>query len=1021
MTESTYNQLQISESLAEQIALDYFQIEGKAKDLPGEIDFNYKISTSSQSYILKISRPDISNDYLTFQDELLHHLEKNKPDFNYPKSFRDDAENGIFDYIDEYGQKRKIRLLNWIDGHLYSSIKPKSDKLRFSLGQRCGQITNSLQNFNHQLAVRTFDWDLANALWVEQYLGLFSEKELQIVSFFIERFKNLQLHYQNLRKSTIHNDANDNNIIVSNDLQNPTVEAIIDYGDSVYSQVINDLSVVLAYGIMDFEQPLGASKAIVAGYHENFPLLDEELQVLYTTTAMRLVISVTKSAINKKKEPENNYLLISEKSAWQLLEQWMNISESYAYYTFRSACGMEACKPNVLFTEYAKNTDWKIENLIPASQNLEITPLDLSIASTFVGNFSNYINSAELDNKINRLISEKDILLVGGYGEVRPFYTTDAFKIKTNEGYEHRTIHIGVDFWTKPNTSIHTLEDGEIFGCFNNDYPKDYGPTLILKHQVKSLEFYTLYGHLTKGSLENKFVGQKIKKGDKIAEIGFFEENGNWAPHLHFQIILDMLGYKTDFIGVSSPTNWDIFSSICPDPNLLFKNDILASKKRIDQLEQINYRKQHLGKSLSLSYEKPLKIVRGKMQYLIDEFGQKYLDTVNNVAHVGHEHPKVVEAGQQQMSILNTNTRYLNDEILQFAEELLKTFPPELSVLHFVNSGSEANELAMRMAKAITGEKDIIALEIGYHGNTQGCIDISSYKFDGKGGKGCPENTHIVPLPDAFRGIYQGENTGSKYAQHVEETIQKIQTKGRNVAAFIAESIVSCGGQIDLPEGYLQEAYKYVREAGGVCISDEVQVGFGRVGKAFWGFQLHDVVPDIVTMGKPIGNGHPLAAVVCTRAIADAFANGMEYFNTFGGNPVSCTIGKTVLEVIKEEKLQENALEIGKYLKKQLKELQNKFPILADIRGEGLFLGIELTDKNKNPLPEKTNYLANRMKDYKILMSVDGPQHNVLKIKPPMCFSKDNADYLLEVLELVLEEKFGLFEEKFEIKTAVLH
>lgn len=1006
MTESTYQQLQISEPLAEKITFDYFQIKGKAKVLPGEIDFNFKISTATKSYILKISRPDIELDYLTFQDELLRHLERNKPDFNYPKAFRDEVENGIFDYVDTFGQKRKIRLLNWIEGNLFSSVNPKSDNLRFSLGQRCGQITNSLQSFNHQLAIRTFDWDLANALWVEQYLGLFSEKELQIVSFFVEKFKNIQPYYQNFRKGTIHNDANDNNIIVSNDLENPSVEAIIDYGDSVYSQIINDLSVVLAYGIMDFEQPLEASKAIVAGYHKSFPLLDKELRVLYVTTAMRLVISVTKSAINKKKEPENEYLLISEKSAWQLLEQWMNISEDFAYYTFRNTCGMVACKQYELFTKYAKTTNWSIEELIPTSQNLEITPLDLSIASTFVGNFSNYINSDKLDNKINQLISEKDVLLVGGYGEVRPFYTTDAFKIKTNEGYEHRTIHIGVDFWTKPNTAIHALEDGEIYGCFNNDHPKDYGPTLILKHQVEHLEFYTLYGHLTKSSLIDKFVGKKIKKGEKIAEIGFSTENGNWAPHLHFQVILDMLGHQTDFIGVSSPSNWVIFSSICPDPNLLFKNPILTSKKQNSQLEQINFRKKYLGKSLSLSYDEPLKIVRGEMQYLIDEFGQKYLDTVNNVAHVGHEHPKVVQAGQQQMSILNTNTRYLNDEILQFAEELLKTFPPELSVLHFVNSGSEANELAMRMAKAMTGEKDIIALEIGYHGNTQGCIDISSYKFDGKGGKGCSENTHIVPLPDAFRGIYQGENTGTKYAQHVGQAIKNLQSKGRNVAAFIAESIVSCGGQIDLPEGYLQEAYKFVREAGGVCISDEVQVGFGRVGKTFWGFQLHNVVPDIVTMGKPIGNGHPLAAVVCTRAVADAFANGMEYFNTFGGNPVSCAIGKTVLAVIKEDKLQENALEVGEYLKNQLKILQKTFPIIADVRGKGLFLGIELVDENKTPLPDQTNYLANRMKDFKILMSVDGPQHNVLKIKPPMCFSTDNVDYMLEVLEKVLGESF---------------
>ena len=411
--------------------------------------------------------------------------------------------------------------------------------------------------------------------------------------------------------------------------------------------------------------------------------------------------------------------------------------------------------------------------------------------------------------------------------------------------------------------------------------------------------------------------------------------------------------------------------------------------------EIIAYRKTHLGKSLSLSYNEPLKIVRGSGAHLIDNKGRKYLDTVNNVAHVGHEHPRVVSAGQQQMGILNTNTRYLSENINEFAKELLSTFPEELSVVHFVNSGSEANELALRMAKVYTGQKDMIAVEIGYHGNTNGSVDISSYKFDGKGGSGAPKYTHIVPLPDTYRGIYIRENSGSLYAKHVHEQIDKIQAKGRNVAGFICESILSCGGQIELPKDYLKLAYESVRNAGGLCIADEVQVGCGRVGSHFWGFQLHDVIPDIVTIGKPIGNGHPLAAVICTQKVADSFANGMEYFNTFGGNPVSSAIGREVLRVIKDEHLQENALTVGNYLKKGLRKLQKDFLIIGDIRGQGLFLGFELVDKNKNPLTEKASYLANRMKDFAILMSTDGKDNNVLKVKPPMVFSKENAEELL--------------------------
>jgi 4-aminobutyrate aminotransferase-like enzyme len=438
----------------------------------------------------------------------------------------------------------------------------------------------------------------------------------------------------------------------------------------------------------------------------------------------------------------------------------------------------------------------------------------------------------------------------------------------------------------------------------------------------------------------------------------------------------------------------------------LFHIKNLQTKKSTSNEELIGYRKQHLGKGLSLQYKEPLKIVRGEGVYLLDELGRKYLDTINNVAHVGHEHPTVVKAGQEQTAILNTNSRYLHENINLLAKEILATLPPELSVVHFVNSGSEANELAIRMAKTVTGKEDVIASQVGYHGNTNICIDISSYKFDGKGGTGTPEHTHIFPLPDAFRGKYRGKNTGEKYAEEVQKCIDRIHQKGRGVSALIVEPIISCGGQIELPKGFLSKAYAAVRKAGGLCISDEVQVGCGRLGTSFWGFQLHNVLPDIITIGKPIGNGHPLAAVVCTEAVANSFANGMEFFNTFGGNPVSCAIGTAVLQTVKKEKLQENALEVGTFLKEQLLNLAKDFPIIGNVRGQGFFLGIELVDAQKKPLPIQTDYLINRMKDHRILMSSDGLDHNVLKIKPPLTFTKENAKEVIFYLHKIFGEDF---------------
>jgi 4-aminobutyrate aminotransferase-like enzyme len=468
--------------------------------------------------------------------------------------------------------------------------------------------------------------------------------------------------------------------------------------------------------------------------------------------------------------------------------------------------------------------------------------------------------------------------------------------------------------------------------------------------------------------------------------------------------MLSLLDYTTDFPGVAYANQKAIWKSICIDPNTLFRIKNLCSKKSASNEELITYRKKHLGKGLSLHYKEPIKMVRGEGVFLLDQLGRKYLDTVNNVAHVGHEHPTVVKAAQQQVAILNTNSRYLHKNINLITQEILDTLPPELSVIHFVNSGSEANELAIRMAKTVTGKQDVIASEVGYHGNTNTCVAISSYKFDGKGGKGAPAHTHIFPLPDTFRGKYSGENASLHYAEEVQKCIDRIHKRGDGVSALIVEPIISCGGQIELPEGFLSMAYTAIRKAGGVCISDEVQVGCGRLGEAFWGFQLHNVIPDIITIGKPIGNGHPMAAVVCTEAIANSFANGMEFFNTFGGNPVSCAIGTAVLQTVKKEKLQENALKVGAYLKQQLFNLAKDFPIIGDVRGQGFFLGIELVDAQKKPLPKQTDYLINRMKDHGILMSSDGLDHNVLKIKPPLVFSKENAQQLLWYLRKILAE-----------------
>jgi len=427
-------------------------------------------------------------------------------------------------------------------------------------------------------------------------------------------------------------------------------------------------------------------------------------------------------------------------------------------------------------------------------------------------------------------------------------------------------------------------------------------------------------------------------------------------------------------------------------------DELLAARRRV------------IGRNVSIGYRRPLHIVGGSMQYLFDADGRRYLDAYNNVPHVGHCHPRVVDAAERQMRLLNTNTRYLHEHLERYAERVTATLPEPLSVCYFVNSGSEANELALRLARAYTRQRDLIVLEAAYHGNTTTLIDISPYKFNGPGGEGQPPWVQVVPLPDVYRGGDRARRqaddprTGIAYADAVSAAIDRVRAGGSGLCGFIAESCPSVGGQIMLPPAYLATVYEHVRKAGGVCIADEVQTAYGRIGSSFYAFEDQKVVPDIVVLGKPIGNGHPIGAVVTTREIAESFDNGMEFFSTFGGNTVSCAVGLAVLDVVEEEKLQAHASRVGAHLLERLRPLVERAPLVGDVRGSGLFIGVELVRDRETlePATPEASDVVNRLREEGILIGTDGPHHNVLKIRPPMRFTIEDADVLASSLDLAL-------------------
>ena len=416
----------------------------------------------------------------------------------------------------------------------------------------------------------------------------------------------------------------------------------------------------------------------------------------------------------------------------------------------------------------------------------------------------------------------------------------------------------------------------------------------------------------------------------------------------------------------------------------------------------LDRRRQLMGSAYRLFYDEPVHLVRGEGVWLWDADGCRYLDMYNNVPHVGHCHPRVVEAICQQARLLNTHTRYLHENVVDLAERLTDKLPQALDTAMFCCTGSEANELALRIARTVTGGTGIVVTDFAYHGNTQAIYEITT--------ESCPPEERpdyvvTVPSPDTYRGRYRGEDAADRYASHAGDAIDLLQRRGIRPAAFVVDTIVSSGGVVSPPPGYLRKVAEIIRAAGGLFIADEVQPGFGRTGRNFWGFEADDFVPDIVTMGKPMGNGHPVSAVVARSELVSEFGAHGRYFNTFGGNPVSCAAALAVLDVIEEEGLQRNALDIGTRLVDGLWQLAERHGCIGDVRGSGLFLALELvTDRDdRSPATELAARIVNDMRHRGVLTSSIGPDANILKLRPPMVLSAEDADHMLATLDASLD------------------
>lgn len=987
------------------LAREHFGVEGRVKPLPSERDQNARlIAADGREFVLKIANPAEDPDQIALQNATMRHLESvGMAGIPRVVPTLDGADHAV---VPVAGRPARMRLVTWVAGVPLAETARTPAQLR-ALGAFMGRMARSMQGFGHPAAFRPgFPWSLDQVRQLAGHVEDIADpgRRAMVGALFTRYAAFIAPRLPGLRAGVLHQDANDWNVITA--AEDPDrIAGLIDFGDMCHGRVVNELAITLAYAVLDAPDLYAALWSVISGFVAEFPLTEGEADVVFDLMRMRLAGSVCISSRQSRLHPGNEYLLISQGPAFAALERMGRIDAEFLVALCRKAAGFEAVA-GVGALRAALEAAEVRPILRPDPRCLPRMALPTDGRLPGMPAFSD--RAFDTWFAVQRPASvpaDLPFLGFGAWGEKRSVYTSAQFADAASE--ERRTRHLGIDIFAPAGTGLHAALDGVVHSVTYNADPLDYGHTLILRHHLAGRQFFTLYGHLA-GTLSGLVQpGQAVKAGDLIAHFGDWHENGGWAPHVHFQIMSSMLTQSGNFFGVGHDSLWPVWADICPDPNLILRVEPESFTIDPEPPEAIlAHRRRVIGRSLSVSYREKLKIVRGRGAWLIDHTGRRHLDTVNNITHVGHCHPHVVAAQARQAAELNTNTRYLHGLMPALADRIAATMPGNLSVVTFVNSGTEANELALRIARTALGKKDTVVLDWAYHGNSGGTVEISPYKFKRKGGFPQPDSLQVASFPDPYRGPHRGADSGPAYAADLDRCLDAVAARtGDGAASFIAESLSGVGGQVVLPAGYLAGVYDRVRARGGICIADEVQCGFGRVGSAFWGFQLQGVVPDIVVLGKPIGNGHPLAAVVTTPELADRFANGMEYFNSFGGNPVSMAVGHAVLDVIEAEDLQVKALATGERLMAGYRRLAERFPVIGDVRGSGLFVGVELVSDRDARTPDAAaaDAVVDVLRGRGILSSTDGPDDNVLKIKPPMVFGFDEADLLLAETETALE------------------
>jgi 4-aminobutyrate aminotransferase-like enzyme/Ser/Thr protein kinase RdoA (MazF antagonist) len=951
---------QVGDAAAVALLAEHYGITARVKSLGSQQDKNFLVYGDDDAVIavLKIANPAFTATELQAQDEAAALIAAAEPQVRVAVPQPNLAGDVLTEVTGLLDGPAHVRLLRYLpggalvgDGHLARDVIA-------GLGALSGRVSRALAGFEHPGLNRDLQWDLRHGKAVVDALARHVADpalRLRITAAAVDADERIAPLAETLPRQAVHLDLTDANVVATRGPGAPNPDGVIDFGDLSYTWAVSELAVT-ASSVLGHPgtRPTSIMPAVNA-FHAIRPLNRDEAAVLWPLLVLRTAALLVSDAQQAAIDPDNEYVTGQTDEQARMFDEATSVPVDVMTAVILAELGFAQ--------DVSPLTG---EPLIVGLDPEAVATVDLSATSEVfdTGRFGVAVETAAAQ----AAVADGAALVVTRFGEARltraPFLAQDAPDV----------VATGLALWPAHATTLSAPWAGQV---------SSEGGAVVLRSD----------DYVVTVTDAVAVAGEHVDAGAPFATI---DEN-TWSS---VSIRPAAAPVAPPFVPADLATGW---RAVARDPRPLLGLPAAAADESRDLLVR---RDNSFARVQEHYYDAPPQIERGWRHHLMSTRGRVYLDMVNNVAVLGHAHPRVADAANRQLRRLNTNSRFNYEAVVEYSERLTATLPDSLDTVFLVNSGSEASDLAIRLALAATGRRDVVAVREAYHGWTYGTDAVSTSTADNPNALTTrPDWIHTVESPNSFRGKYRGSDVG-RYAVDAVAEIEDMVARGRPPAGFICETVYGNAGGMALPDGYLAAVYGALRAAGGLAIADEVQVGYGRLGHWFWGFHQQGVVPDIVSVAKSTGNGYPLGAVITSRAVAEAFSSQGYFFSSTGGSPLSCAIGLTVLDVLAEEDLQGNALRVGGHLKARLEDLGGRHPLIGTVHGMGLYLGVEMVRDRETltPATAETAAICNRMLDLGVVIQPTGDHQNILKTKPPLCIDESGADFYVDALDRVLTE-----------------